>query len=306
MNRKTTIILTLLLAMFAAGCSVASSAINETCLVYTGGIVEDKGFEKILPPGSTNNGIGVGSEAFCYPNDQRSWVSGQDAPEIEVVSSDEIRLQVPYQLYFTINTKQDVIQEFHENIGVKVKAWTPEGWTGMLNTYFAPQVDRAMDEAALKFDWRDLRSSEEARQQFQREVVTSLKRKVTEVIGGDYFCGPSYTGAEDSPCGDFTFTVGKPEPTNANLVTAIEQEQINQANVAAQEAENLRIEAESRGIEFLIDRLGPEAYICLRQLEVALETGQSIPLCNYTNGNAEILVTDSVDAAVQQQQVDSN
>lgn len=305
MTRKFAILIALL-SVLAAGCSVASSAINETCLIYSGGIVEDKSFEKILPPGSTNNGIGVGSEAFCYPNDQRSWVSGQDAPDVEVVSSDEIRLLVPYQLYFTINTKEDVIREFHENIGVKVEAWKAEGWVNMLNTYFAPQVDRAMDEAALKFDWRDLRSSEKARQEFQREVVISLKRKVTEVIGGDYFCGPSYTGAEDSPCGDFTFTVGKPEPTNDKLVTAIEQEQINQANVAAQEAENLRIEAESNGIEFLIDRLGPEAYICLRQLEAALQSKQSIPICNYTNGNAEILVTDSVDAAVQQQQVNDN
>lgn len=295
---KRNLALLAVLALMATGCSLASSEINETCLVYSGGVTQDKEFESILKAGSTNNQIGMGSSVYCYPNDQRSWVSGQDAPEVTVVSNDEVNLKVPYQLYFTVNTSQDVIQEFHERIGVKTEAWTPDGWTAMLNTYFAPQVDRAMDEAALKYDWRELRSNEEARQEFQRSVVTSLKRKVVEVIGGDYFCGPGYVG-EGSPCGDFTFTVGKPEPTNKSLVASIEQEQINQTKVAAQEAENLRLKAESEGIEFLLERLGPEAYICLRQLEAAMQTNQSIPICNYTDGKADVLVTDSLDDAVK-------
>lgn len=287
------------LAVLTTGCGLASSEINETCLVYTGGITEDKVFEKVLTPGSTNNQIGMGSNTYCYPNDQRSWVSGQDAPEVTIVSNDEVNLTVPYQLYFTLNTSEEVVVEFHENIGVKTEAWKAEGWKAMLDTYFAPQVDRAMDEAALKYDWRELRSSEEARQAFQREVVSSLKRKVTEVIGGDYFCGPGYTGLEGSVCGDFTFTVGKPEPTNKSLVQSIEQEQVNSTKVAAQEAENLRIEAELRAVKQQIDLLGPEGYICFKQLEAAMERGLQIPICNYSNGNAEILITDSVDAAVK-------
>lgn len=300
------ILLLLPFVLIATGCSLQSSAINETCLVYSGGQIEDKAYSFILDAGSTNNNIGWGSEMYCYPNDQRSWVSGQDAPEVTIVSGDEVNLAVPYQLYFTMNLEEDTIVEFHENIGVKTQAWTDAGWDEMLNTYFAPQVDRAMDEAALKFNWRELRSSEGARQNFQREVVGSLKRKVAEVIGGDYFCGPAYTGAEDSPCGDFTFTVGKPEPTNANLVASIEQEQVNQTRVAAQEAENLRVEAEARAIQTLIDALGPEAYICKYQTDAAIANSQPIPLCNYTDGKAEVLVTDSLDAAVKEQAIQNS
>lgn len=284
-------------ALFATGCGLSSSEVNETCLVYSGGVVEDKEFQFVMEPGSTSKSVGVGSEVYCYPNDQRSWVSGQDAPEVTVVSADEVNLTVPYQLYFKLNTDDGTLVKFHENIGVKVDAWTDAGWLEMLNTYFAPQVDRAMDEAALAFDWRELRSSSEVREQFQRDVVTSLKRKVTEVVGGDYFCGPNYTGG-DAPCGDFTFTVGKPEPTNGSLVASIEQEQINQTKVAAQEAENLRIRAELEARREEVQLYGPEVYACLKQIEAAQAVRVAPPICLFSGaGNDVVITTNSSGAA---------
>lgn len=272
----------LALAVLASGCSLASSAINETCLVYTGGITEDKVFDGVLPAGSTNNQIDLGGEAYCYPNDQRSWVSDQDAPQVTVVSSDEVRLVVPYQLYFKVNTKPDVLREFHEDIGVKTKAWTPEGWTSMLNTYFAPQVDRAMDEAALRFDWRALRSSEETRMEFQNAVVVSLKRKINEVIGDNYFCGPQYNSAQDE-CGDFTFTVGKPEPQDESLSSSIEREQLNEQEVRNQQVENRRVEAELEATRKVIEEIGRDQYACIEQARIAGENGQPPPPCFFGN-----------------------
>lgn len=274
----------IILATLLAGCGFADSEINEIGLIYSGGLVEDKEYQGLLEAGSTNNQIGVGSTVYRYPTDQRSWVTGQDAEPIDTVSDDGIRLRVPYQLYFKLNIDEDTLRAFHENIGIKTEAWTREGWVEMLNTYFDPQVDRAIDEAALKFQWRELFASEETRVEFQREVVTSLQRKINEVVGGDYFCGPQYNGP-DSECGTYTFTVGKPEPTNPDLVKAIEQEQVNQTRVAAQEAENLRIEAELKAKQQEVALYGPEVYAWLKAIDAAREAGVAPPPFFPPNGD---------------------
>lgn len=275
-SKKKTILWVLALAVFTTACGMADTAINEVGLIYEGGLTQDKTYKGLLLPGATNNSIGMGSEVYRYPNDQRSWVSGQDAPAVTVVSNDEVNLSVPYQLYFTLNTDEETLREFHEKIGVKVKAYKSEGWTQMLNTYFAPQVDRAMDEAALKFDWRELRSNEETRIKFQREVVVSLKRKINEVVGGNYFCGPNYNGP-GTDCGDFTFTVGKPEPVNPDLVKSIEQEQINDTQVAAQVAANRRIDKELEALEKQVALFGPEVYAWLQAIEASKAAGVAPP-----------------------------
>lgn len=281
---KKPIVIAMVLTFALTGCGYDDTEINEIGLIYSGGVTEEKAFIGLLEPGATWESVGYGSSVYKYPTDQRSWVSGQDAPQVQVVSSDEVRLNVPYQLYFKLNTDEEILVDFHEDIGVKVAAYTDEGWVEMLNTYFAPQVDRAMDEAALNYGWRELRSSNEARAGFQRDVVSSLKRKITEVVGGDYFCGPNYGGA-GTPCGDFTFTVGKPEPVDPGLVAAIEAEQTNQANVDAQRAENLRIEEELESKRSEIELYGPEVYACLRMIEAAIETGTRPQLCFF--GGAE-------------------
>lgn len=273
---KKKIVLLALVSVFATACGLADTAVNEIGLVYEGGVTQDKTYKGILEPGATANSVGMGSDVYRYPTDQRSWVSGQDAPNVTVVSNDEVNLTVPYQLYFTLNIEEGTLREFHEKIGIKKKAYTNEGWVDMLNTYFAPQVDRAMDEAALKFDWRELRSNEETRVKFQREVVVSLKRKINEVVGGNYFCGPNYSGP-DTECGDFTFTVGKPEPVNAALVASIEQEQINDTQVAAQEAANRRIDKELEALHKQVALFGPEVYAWLQAIEASKAAGVAPP-----------------------------
>lgn len=256
------------LAMSLTACNLASSEVNEIGLIYSDGITEEKEFVGILDEGSTNTSIGLGDKVYYYPTDQRTWVSGQDAPNVSVVSKDEVRLNVPYEIYFTLNTETETLVEFHEDIGVKVKAYTDAGWVEMLNTYFGRQVDRAMDEVANNYDWRALRSDNEVREAFQRDVVQVLRRNMNNVIGGDYFCGPDYSTG--GVCGDFTFTVGKPEPLDDALVRAIEAEQTNQANVDAQRAENLRIEAELEARRSEVELYGPEVYAYLQCIEAGL------------------------------------
>jgi hypothetical protein len=249
--------LALLVVAGAVGCGMASSAVNERCLVYGGGIIESKDFKDNLDPGRTNEIIGFGDSTYCYRTDQRSYVSGVDSDPVEVVSQDDVRLLTDYQLFFKLNQDPEVLRRFHENLGVKTDAWTNDGWTAMLAEYFEPQIERALETAALAYPWRDLYASEDTRQQFQNDTVARVKANIREVIGDDYFCGPTY-GGPDSECTDFTFTVSKPAPTDPGIVEAVEQEQTAAARTVAQEQENLRVEKQLESERQLVELYGPE------------------------------------------------
>ncbi len=256
-------------ALAGTACGLRSSEINERCLVYSGGIVEDKKFQEFLEPGATSKSVGMGSKAYCYRTDQRSYIGkdgeGGDTGPAQIVSKDDVRMLAEYQLYFKLNVDDEVFKPFHTNLGVKTKAWTDDGWTQMLREYFEPQIERALESAALLHNWRDLYANEEARAAFNADTVAALKRNIEAVIGGNYFCGPSYNGP-GSPCGDFTFTVGKPRPENGDIAAAIEAEQTAQARLDAQATENARIAAQVDGERKLVELYGPEYAVLLEAI----------------------------------------
>jgi hypothetical protein len=272
-RRVTMALLAVAVVLGGGACGRSGSETNEIGLIYEGGVVQEKSFKGILKPGSTYESVGWGSEVYRYRIDQRSFIAApegkqRDVGPVQVVSADDVRLNVEYQLYFKLNQDEKVIRKFHENLGVKTKAWTDDGWTQMLNEYFAPQIERAMEAAALKGNWRDLYASEEARVAFQNETVTNLKRNIKDVIGDDYFCGPSYDGKNE--CGEFTFTVGKPEPTNGDIIAAIEAEQTAVTKTIAQEQENARIRAELEVERELVQLYGAQGAL----LREAIRSGK--------------------------------
>jgi SPFH domain / Band 7 family len=278
MSKLPLIVLLLLLG----GCGVAGTEINETGLVYSGGVVENKEFKKILPPGETAQSVGMGSEVYRYRTDQRSYIAAEegDTSPVEVVSKDGVRMRVGYQLYFKLNRDPEVLRAFHENLGVKEQAWTPEGWVSMLRVYFEPQIERAMEIAALQSNWRDLFASEEARKSFQAATIDNLRNQMRDVIGGDYFCGPGYEGPGDD-CSDFTLSMDKPEVINVAIVEAIEGEQIATQEVAAQTQENERIRKELEAQREQIAALGPDMYVLLE----AIESDKDIGLMQLPQGS---------------------
>src|SRR6266508_1815781 len=128
----------------------ASTDANRIGLHYGGGVIEAKKFKSIIEPGSTNNLIGPGDTMYTYPIDQRSYIIGgagaDTSPddEVTVVSKDNVRLGVRVQVYFTLNRDKDTLKQFHERIGLKTHAYTSAGWDDMLQSYFRPQIDRAL------------------------------------------------------------------------------------------------------------------------------------------------------------------
>ncbi len=265
--------------------SRGDSAANEVCVVYSGGSFEDKKFVKVMPPGQTKENIGWGSEQYCYKNDQRSYIAanreGADTKPVEVVgggsgdSGSSVRLVVDYQLYFKLNTDEAKLKKFHENIGVKTSAWSDEGWRAMLRDYFEPQIERSLEAAALEFDWDKLYADEETRREFQAETVTRLKAAIKEVVGDDYFCGPSFV--EGGECGNFTFTIGKPQLASTDLIAAIESEETAKRQTQAQSEKNATLQSKLEVDRTLIEMYGPQGALIAKAIDSGKVTFYVLP-----------------------------
>lgn len=272
MRRKVVLILLVLgVALSGGACGRQGSEINEIGLIYEGGSTQEKKFKGFLEPGSTFEKVGWGSKVYRYRTDQRTYRgdaknNGADTGPAGIASKDRMAMNVDYQLYFKLNLEPKTLQKFHENIGVKTKAYEDEGWRQMLRDNFEPQIDRSLEAAALGFNAVDLYSSEDVRIAFQNDAVSRIKQAIKEVIGDDYFCGPSYTG-RGSECGEFTMTVGKPTPTDPEDVNRLAAEQRAAAATIAQQAINEQTQKKLEADKAIVDLYGPQGAILYKAIE---------------------------------------
>ncbi len=265
------------------GC--ASTAANEVGLSYGGGVWENKDYQGVIEPGETNKVIGVFDDNYNYRIDQRSWIGRDcsepecaDRPAVEFVSKDGIRMKAPVDIYFTLRQDEGTLQRFHEEIGLKTEAWTESGWLTSLRTYFDPALERGIDSAGLSFNWRELRESEEKRNEFATQASQQFTEELERATGGNYYCSPTYQSAEDD-CGNISFAIGQPTPVDPRVVEAVEMEQTANAQTQSLAAEERRAAAEAQARQVLIDQVGPAVYACLRAIEAAERANVGPPPC---------------------------
>jgi hypothetical protein len=268
----------------------ADTDANRIGLHYGGGVIEDKKFKSIIAPGSTNQLIGPGDTVYSYPIDQRSYIiggAGADSAsedEVTVVSKDNVRLGVRVQVYFTLNREQAVIQSFHERIGLKTDAYTESGWNEMLQSYFRPQIDRALAAVGTNYNWAELYNNEAKKAQFQTAAAKEFTRLLPAAVGGDYFCGPSYTGG--NACGELSFTIQKPTPLDKGIIDGLEAKQRAELAKQAQEQKNQQVNVELQSVKAQVAMLGAQGYL----LKSAIESGKIQFMVIPQNGNVTIPV----------------
>jgi hypothetical protein len=268
----------------------ASTDANRIGLHYGGGVIEDKKFKSIIPPGSTNKLIGPGDKLYTYPIDQRSYIIGgagadtDNADEVTVVSKDNVRLGIRVQVYFTLNRDPKVIQQFHERIGLKTDAYTQEGWDAMLQSYFRPQIDRALAAVGTDYLWNELYNNEARKTKFQTAAATKFTELLPAAVGGDYFCGPSYNGT--NACGELSFTIQKPTPLDKGIIDGLEAKQRAELAKQAQEQKNQQINVELQSVKQQVALLGAQGYL----LKSAIESGKIQFMVIPQNGNVSIPV----------------
>lgn len=268
----------------------ASTDANRIGLHYGGGVIEDKKFKSIIPPGSTNKLVGPGDQIYSYPIDQRSYIIGgagadtENADEVTVVSKDNVRLGVRVQVYFTLNRKPEVIQLFHERIGLKTEAYENAGWNAMLQSYFRPQIDRALAAVGTNYNWAELYNNEKKKADFQTAAAKEFTRLLPAAVGGDYFCGPSYTG--NNACGELSFTIQKPTPLDKGIIDGLEAKQRAELARQAQEQKNQQVNVELQSVKQQVAMLGANGYL----LKTAIESGKIQFMVIPQNGNVSIPV----------------
>jgi len=290
MNRRLAVLAIVLIPLLAACGSISNDA-NEVSLRYGNGWIEDKSFKGVVDSGTNNSwqfGYGAGDDIYSYRTDQRTFrfagsVDGYnqerakdcdqreiDSPAVSFVTKDGLTMSIEGIVTFTLNTQginedeAGVLRQFHERIGIKTKAWKCEGWTSVLNTYFGDPMEKALDTAGKDYNARDLYFSKEAQNEFATKAVETFEKLLTDIVGGNYFCGPKHRLGGD--CDDIALAVGRPVPP-AGLSDAFAQVQIETELNTAAATRNERVRTEGIADQILIDLYGQEMAAWIRVME---------------------------------------
>jgi len=252
------------------GCTSGTAGPDQRGLHYDAGpIAGAADFEACYGP-SSRSIDDFADKHFEYPFGQRTFdfstAEEADSGAISVVSKDNVTMTVSGVATFALNPTCDVLQEFHERIGLKYGAWEEGGWISFLNVYLKQPLDKAMDAVSKEYGYRDLYSNPEVKEEWEAKVGALVAREVESLAGAPYLCSASFVGAESQSCGDLSLTIQTPQPPE-NIVNALASEQQAVAENEAQKQRNATVVTELESTRLLVDVLGPEAYVLLKAIE---------------------------------------
>jgi hypothetical protein len=259
-------------ALAVTACSVTNVEPDEAGIVYDAGMFSSTTFQECLKP-STRDVSGPGDEGYRYPNGQRTFDftggQGSEGKPITSVSKDGQVMTMSGGLTFYFSADDcKKLRTFHENIGKKYAAHESAGWSRMLQFYIGNSVERAMDEATLRYSWRDLYSDSAQKALWEQDMAKLTNQYVAGLTQGQYF-------------ERLQFIIRQPEPPET-IVDAQTETQAAQERQKAQEAENTRALTELKSLKELAKVLGPQGAILYKAIQdgkisiVPVPTGSAV------------------------------
>lgn len=240
----------LLAVALATGCSITTPEPDQKGIVYDAGMFSDTRFQNCIEPGSRDVS-GWGDQGFVDPNGQRTFEfadkQGSESKPLTVVTKDNLEMTVSGVATFSLTTDCATLRKFHEQIGLKFKAYEDAGWDRLLGVYIGQPLDRAMDAAAKAYGWKDLFSNPQVKQEWEKSVATYAAQFIKEQGGEGFF-------------GGFSVTLQQPQPPQGVRDALASAQQAVEEN-AAQKNKNEKSKTELESIKALVDVLGPEGAV---------------------------------------------
>lgn len=274
--RARTGLVVLLIIALALGPSVMASLNktprNRVGISYGGGPVEAAHFQRIVNPGSALFFNGLFDSLYLYPSDTQTYIVSKVAGQGTVARPDSIvaptidRVQVEYQLaiYFKLNS--DLLQAFHEQLGLRYSAYTSEGWKRLVQDTFRQQVENALQEETRRYAVADIYGNADDLTSIQTAVEQRLSEQLVKSLGAPLFCSPSF--APGGECGAPTVIIKKIDIPKS-VVAAFEANRTSQIQVTTSQNQIAQREAEAKAIDALNAALSKAGmnYVLIKAIE---------------------------------------
>lgn len=237
MRKLWLIAVVVVIALTGTGCSQATGKVDKVGLHYDAGPIEGTKFNKVILNGSGMKILGISDTVHWLPINQRTYIVSKKADEGDRAGSDSITAPakggVPFEFeistYFKLNTatndikgfKGGTARKFYEQICVKYHCDTSDkNWDKMLNNSFRKIIETSMRQKVFNYTPDELYANAEGEAsgksdailKIQAEIAASIKDNVNKVLGGQYFCGPTFDRNHSNICPDFEFIINSAEP----------------------------------------------------------------------------------------------
>lgn len=269
-SRRTMAVLALPIVVVVALVPALASGLKKTPrdrvgISYGGGPIEGSHFQRIVQPGSTLFFNGLFDPLYLYPADQQNYIvskakgqgSTKGVDSIVAPTNDEVQIEYQVAAYFKLNT--DRLRQFHEQLGLKYRAYTAAGWVNLVQDTFRQQIENALQRETRRYSVADLFSSAARLTQLQSDVQASIARQLVTALGGRFFCGPTFRPG--GTCADPTFIIKKID-IPASVVMAFEANRNASVQIETRQKEAKAIEALNKALA-----QAGQNYVLLRAVE---------------------------------------
>lgn len=252
-------------ALAITACSTVQTEPDQQALRYSNPNFGAKEFQEHYGPSSYDMNSLMNTD-YTYPAGQRVFAfqeNGGDTGVMTPTTKDGVTLKVSGSVRFALTSDPEQLKQFHEKIGLRMKAFEDEGWREFLRIYLEAPINRALTDATQGLEWSAIYSDPKVKAEWEKQVGELLPRYVEQAIGGNYV-------------GEFQVTLGKPVLPE-DLEKALQDAQVAVQQTRAQEERNSQVQSELESIKPLVDILGPEGYNVYQAIKDGRVTIMPIP-----------------------------